>query len=196
MAKPGRSRVRAGRVARRRAGRRRRRDSRRRRTRRADACAAPCARRRRTSAPKKNGRLPQRKSSAIRVLPRARSWRPGTRVNDEPGAPTWPSITHAEDEHQHELDGGRDEEHAERRQRPEQHEPTIATGSVISISQRHGSMPGKTSAEHLVDDVGDRVRQVEEVADRPDRRLDERGAPADAASTNAARPPAETISSL
>ena len=85
----------------------------------------------------------------------------------------------AEDQHQHELDSGGDEEHAEDGQRPEQHE--------ADDRHRHGHLDqpaprldaGEDVRQHLVDDVGDRVRQIEERADRPDPRLNEGGATAD-----------------
>ncbi len=104
---------------------------------------------------------------------------PGDCVKEWVGAPVLRQHDDAEREHQQQLDRRRDAEDEEHRPRPEEHERDDGDREEQFDQPAPRLDPREDVGEHLVDDVGDRVRQVEEVAERPDRGLNERHAPAD-----------------
>jgi hypothetical protein len=84
-----------------------------------------------------------------------------------------------EDQYEHELNDGGGEQDAEHGRLLQQDE----RDDCDRQREREGGPPRpearKDVSEYLVDDVRHRVREVEEVAERPDRRLHERSAAAD-----------------
>ena len=74
----------------------------------------------------------------------------------------------SEDDEDSELQHRRDREHAERRKRAEQHQRDDCHRQADLEHRPPRLDAGEDDREHLVDDVRDRVRQVQEVRERPD----------------------------
>ena len=100
-----------------------------------------------------------------------------------------------EDDHQHELRRGEQAEPDEHRAQRHQHDRDEHDGNHQLEGRAVGRDPRKDGREHVVDDEGDRVRQVEEIRERPDPAVHDRGPPADGGLDEGGQPAAPRRSS-
>ena len=131
-----------------------------------------------TSPPRKSGRLAQVKSSATLPMPRATDGPLECRRNAPGWTPAW------FDEHPR-KDEGEDDLHDRDHRHQDEHQPLGCHDRPGDRDRQQeleqllvGDDAGERLRELVVDQIGDRERQVQEVAERPDAALDERHPPA------------------
>ena len=102
-------------------------------------------------------------------------------------------VAQLDDAHHDQQDELRRRDHAERpraKGEPARARAARSRPAAPAPTRRDsGLRPGKTGVSSVVDDRGDRVRQIEEVGEDPDPAVDERDAPPHRGSTKAVRPP-------